>query len=67
VRRDEAAQVSDVPQGNEGSTDQAGIPRGASPDPDNPGWYSWGDFPRSSFAAATGRLLFKPDGPGPAI
>ena len=34
---------------------------------DNPGWYSWGDFPRGSFAAATGRLLFKPDGPGRAV
>ena len=40
---------------------------GAQPDPDNPGWYSWGDFPRSSFAAATGRLLFKPDGPGRGV
>ena len=40
------------------------MPTGATPDPDNPGWYSWGDFPRGSFAAATGRLLFKPDGPG---
>ena len=39
-------------------------PPGTAPDPDNPGWYSWGDFPRSSFAAATGRLLFRPDGPG---
>ena len=42
-------------------------PRGATPDPDNPGWFSWGDFPRGSFAAATGRLLFKPDGPGRGI
>ena len=41
-----------------------GLPRGATADPDHPGWFSWGDFPRSSFAAATGRLLFKPDGPG---
>ena len=59
--------MSDVPTGNAGSADQAGIPRGASPDPDNPGWYSWGDFPRGSFAGATGRLLFKPDGPGRGI
>src|ERR687889_1729874 len=44
--------------------EDVGVPRGAAPDPDNPGWFSWGDFPRSSFAAATGRLLFKPDGPG---
>jgi uncharacterized protein (TIGR00369 family) len=43
--------------------EDVGLPRGATPDADNPGWYSWGDFPPSSFAAATGRLLFKPDGP----
>jgi hypothetical protein len=43
--------------------EDVGLPRGATPDPENPGWFSWGDFPRSSFAAATGRLLFKPDGP----
>src|SRR5689334_6344227 len=47
--------------------EDVGLPRGATPDPENPGWYSWGDFPRSSFAAATGRLLFKPDGPGRGI
>ncbi len=40
------------------------LPTGASEDPDHPGWYSWGDFPRGSFAAATGRLLFRPEGPG---
>ena len=59
--------MSDVPTGNAGSADAAGVPRGASPDPDHPGWYSWGDFPPGSFAAATGRLLFKPDGPGRGI
>src|SRR5437660_908381 len=47
--------------------EDVGLPRGATPDPDNPGWFSWGDFPRSSFAAATGRLLFKPDGPNRGI
>jgi uncharacterized protein (TIGR00369 family) len=49
---------------DEGLMEDVGVPRGATPDPDHEGWYSWGDFPRSSFAAATGRLLFKPDGPG---
>ena len=44
--------------------EDVGVPTGATPDPENPGWFSWGDFPRSSFAAATGRLLFRPDGPG---
>ena len=44
--------MSDVPR----------LPTGAKEDPDNPGWYSWGDFPRGSFAAATGKLWFKPDG-----
>ncbi len=42
-------------------------PPGVSEDPDHPGWYSWGDFPRGSFASRTGRLLFKPDGPGRAL
>ena len=50
--------MSDLPEG---------LPNGARPDPDHEGWYSWGDFPRGSFAAQTGRLLFKPDGPGRAI
>ena len=36
---------------------------GGREDPEHAGWYSWGDFPRGSFAAATGRLLFRPDGP----
>ena len=44
--------------------DDVAAPTGAQPDPDHPGWYSWGEFPRSSFAAATGRLLFRPAGPG---
>jgi acyl-coenzyme A thioesterase 13 len=44
--------------------EDVGIPTGATPDPDHPGWFSWGDFPRGSFAGATGRLLFKPDGAG---
>jgi acyl-coenzyme A thioesterase PaaI-like protein len=39
-----------------------GIPEGASEDSDFPGWYSWGEFKRGSFAAATGKMLFKPDG-----
>jgi acyl-coenzyme A thioesterase 13 len=47
--------------------EDVGAPTGARPDPDHPGWYSWGDFPRGSFAAATGRLLFKPDGPGRGV
>ena len=42
-------------------------PIGSSEDPANPGWLSFGDFPRGSFAAATGKLLFKPDGPGRAV
>ena len=42
------------------------LPPGVGQDPDHPGWYSWGDFPPGSFAAATGKLLFKPDGEGRA-
>src|SRR6185503_6882746 len=58
--------VSDESYRGEGLED-VGVPTGASPDADHSGWYSWGDFPRGSFAAATGRLLFKPDGPGRAL
>ena len=47
--------------------EDVGVPTGAQPDAENPGWYSWGDFRKHSFAAATGRLLFKPDGPGRGI
>ena len=57
--------MTDEPQ-NELMED-VGLPQGAKADSENEGWYSWGDFPRSSFAAATGRLLFKPDGPGRGI
>ena len=42
------------------------LPKGVTEDPENPGWYSWGEFPRGSFAAATGKLLFRPDGQGRA-
>ena len=47
--------------------EDVGLPAGATTDPDNDGWFSWGEFPRGSFAAATGRLLFKPNGPGRAL
>ena len=50
-----------------GSLEDVGVPSGAKPDVDNPGWFRWGDFPRSSFASATGRLLFRPDGPGRGV
>ena len=43
------------------------LPTGATEDADHPGWYSWGEFPRGSFAGATGKLLFKPDGDGRAL
>ena len=39
-------------------------PSGAREDPDNPGWWTWPDIPEGSFAAATGKMLFRPDGPG---
>ena len=47
--------------------EDVGLPAGATTDPDNDGWFSWGKFPRGSFAAATGRLLFRPDGPSRAL
>ena len=46
--------------------EDVGLPSGAGADEEHPGWYSWGEFPRGSFAAATGKLLFRPDGPGRA-
>ena len=45
-------------------TDEPRLPSGVSEDSDHPGWYSWGDFPRGSFASATGKLLFRPEGEG---
>ena len=45
--------MSDIPNDANELMEDVGLPRGAQPDPDNPGWYSWGDFPRSSFAAST--------------
>ncbi len=42
------------------------LPEGVRADSDHPGWYSWGDFPRGSFASRTGRLLFRPEGDGTA-
>jgi acyl-coenzyme A thioesterase 13 len=59
--------VSEQPNNSEGLLEDVGLPTGAQADPDFAGWFSWGDFPRSSFAAATGRLLFRPDGPGRGI
>ena len=56
--------MTDQPNESDGLMEDVGLPTGATPDAENPGWFSWGEFPRSSFAAATGRLLFKPDGPG---
>lgn len=54
-------------EANDSLLEDVGAAVGARSDPDHPGWLSWGDFPRSSFAAATGRLLFKPDGESRAI
>lgn len=42
------------------------LPDGAVEDPDNLGWFTW-TFERGSFAAATGKFLFRPDGPGKAV
>ena len=47
-------------------SDVSRLPNGATEDSDHPGWYSWGEFPRGSFAGATGKLLFRPEGEGRA-
>jgi len=60
--------LSDKPgPGSAEGLEDVGLPTGAKEDPDHPGWFSWGEFPRGSFAGATGRLLFRPDGPGRGI
>ena len=43
------------------------LPAGARADPDFPGWYSWGDMPADSFAAQTGKIIFRPGDPGHAV
>ena len=48
-------------------SDEPTLPTGARPDPDHPGWYSWGDMPAESFAAQTGRIVFRPAAPGRAV
>src|SRR4028118_1460508 len=42
-------------------------PSGAREDPDHAGWYSWIDLDPDSFAAQTGKMIFRPDGPGRAV
>jgi uncharacterized protein (TIGR00369 family) len=42
-------------------------PTGSVPDPDHPGWFTWTSIPPGSFAAATGQMLFRPDGDGRAV
>ena len=40
-------------EANDSILEDVGAAVGARPDPDHPGWLSWGDFPRGSFAAAS--------------
>ena len=42
-------------------------PSGAREDPDHPGWFSWIKLDPDSFAAQTGKLIFRPDGPGKSV
>ena len=48
-------------------TDHLTLPAGARPDPDHPGWFTWGELPAESFAAQSGRIVFKPTEPGCAV
>ncbi len=41
-------------------------PNGAQPDPDHPGWHSWGDPPPGTFVGATGKFIFRAEGEGMA-
>ncbi|GAC1579062.1 MAG: hypothetical protein NVS3B5_12000 [Sphingomicrobium sp.] len=45
-------------------SDAPALPEGARPDDDHPGWFTHGEFRRGSFAAATGRMIFRPLGDG---
>lgn len=44
-------------------TDEPLLPAGAEPHPDFPGWYHWTDIPADCFAAQTGLMLFRAEGP----
>ena len=44
-------------------TDEPLLPAGAQPHPDFPGWYHWTDIPADCFAAQTGLMLFRAEGP----
>ena len=41
-------------------------PDSAQPDPDHPGWYSWGDPAPGTFVGATGKFVFRGEGDGQA-
>jgi len=42
-------------------------PSGAREDPEHPGWFSWVELDPDSFAAQTGKMIFRPDGQGRAV
>ena len=48
-------------------SDALALPDGAREEPDHLGWYSWGNMDPASFAAQTGKLIFKPNAPGHAV
>ncbi len=50
-----------------GMSNETNLPAGARPHPDHDGWFTWGDLPPESFAAQTGRIIFKPTEPGRAV
>ena len=43
------------------------LPNGAREDADHSGWYGWGELPAESFAAQTGKIIFKPTDAGQAV
>ena len=47
--------------------DSPTLPMGAREDPDHPGWFTWGALPPESFAAQTGKIIFRPGEPGRAV
>ena len=56
-----------TPRSMDAPEDIPNRPSGAREDPDHPGWYSWVELDPDSFAAQTGKMIFRPDGPGKAV
>jgi len=48
-------------------SEQPSLPSGATEDRDHPGWFGWNIVSPDSFAAQTGKMIFRPSEPGHAV